>query len=131
MADQDDLRFIQHFRALAFGDDAQRDHVRAALSESPGRAAGRVTLWALDRSAQLLRRFGRRQLEKSTAPVPTSQELKLVEVLRALRDYDRFAAANAALWLVPQREVAGLLDRLAPLTSYYPALETGRRAAQA
>lgn len=132
MLNQDDLLFLHHFRAITSGNADDRRASKDALAQEPGRAAGRVACWSLERSAEFLRRFGRRPLNTTMHLVPSASETRLVDVIRALKGHDRAKASCAALWLVPERHVAGLLDRLAPLVVFYPAEDVAeRRAAQA
>ncbi|MEM9286050.1 MAG: hypothetical protein AAGA39_09215 [Pseudomonadota bacterium] len=133
MLTQDDLLFLHHFRALTSSHEAERQASKDALAFEPGRAAGRVASWSLERSGEFLRRFGRRPLVLSARIVPSALETRLVEVVRALKAHDRSRAAQAALWLVPERHVAGLLDRLAPLIIFYPSdvVAAERQAANA
>ncbi|MEO1657303.1 MAG: hypothetical protein AAFR65_06240 [Pseudomonadota bacterium] len=133
MLNQDDLLFLHHFRAVTSGDAFNREATKDALALEPGRAAGRVACWSLERSAEFLRRFGRRPLDRKNRMVPSSLEQRLVEVVRALKTHDRSRASQAALWLVPERHVAGLLDRLAPLIVFYPSevVAAERQAANA
>ncbi|MEO1041390.1 MAG: hypothetical protein AAFX52_03790 [Pseudomonadota bacterium] len=132
MLNQDDLLLLHHFRATVSRREIDRRASKDALAQEPGRAAGRVACWSLERSADFLRRFGRRPLNNEVSLAPSALEVRLVDVVRALKGHDRAKASRAALWLVPERHVAGLLDRLAPLVVFYPAEELAeRRAAHA
>ncbi|MFC3301753.1 hypothetical protein [Parvularcula lutaonensis] len=131
MTDQDDLLFLSHLRAHGCDCALRRERSKEALAAEPGRAAGRVAGWALGRTLDHLQRFGRRGWSVSDSIVPTAQEHRLIQVIRALAAYDYEGAKQAALWLVPEREVAALLDRAAPLTVFYAPRGEGRRAAQA
>lgn len=131
MADQDDLLLLHHLRAHASGECCRMNASKEALTEEPGRAAGRVASWSIDRTLAVIQRSGRRGFGMSDSLVPTPQEKRLLDVVRSLADYDRESAAEAALWLVPKREVPSLLDRLAPLTLFYARAEDDHRAAQA
>lgn len=128
MPDQDDLLLIHHLRAHQEGGDA-RELSREALANEPGRAAGRVMSWSLDRVTACLDRHARRVDCCQRSLVPSTAERRLTQVVRALARRDRMGAEETALWLVPKREVQGFLDRLAPLVEFYAAAAPGRRRA--
>lgn len=131
MVTQDDLLLLSHLRAHACGGECC-DKSRRALSENPGRAAGRVLSWSLLRVAAHAERFGRRGWRCGEGMVPTAQEARVLAMVRALAVGDDKAAEAAALWLVPRREVATLLDRATPLAGFYAREEVeARRAASA
>lgn len=130
MAEQDDLLLLHHLRSHACGGDCLA-RSRQSLSEDPGRAAGRVMSWALTRVAAHVERFGRRGWRCGDGFMPTPQESRVLAMVRALGCGDRKRAAQAAEWLVPGAEVSTLLERAAPLTSFYASERPGLRAAQA
>ncbi len=121
MLNQDDLLFLHHFRAFVSNDAAEREASQDALAFEPGRAAGKVAGWSLERTTDYLRRFGRRPLSQEGQMVPSTFETRVIEVVRALKAHDRVRAGRAALWLVPERHVTTLLDRIAPLIVFYPS----------
>ncbi|NNU15499.1 hypothetical protein HK107_04085 [Parvularcula sp. ZS-1/3] len=130
MIEQDDLLLLSHLRTHAVGNDEMRARSCDALAEDPGRAAGRVLGWALQRTLEHLRRHGRRGWRMDQGVVPSPQETRLLSMIRAIADRREDEARQAALWLVPEREVQTLLDRAAPLLGFYaPAIPERRRAA--
>ncbi|MEM9840324.1 MAG: hypothetical protein AAF830_14365 [Pseudomonadota bacterium] len=130
MVTQDDLLLLNHLRAHACGGKCF-DQSRQALSQEPGRAAGRVLSWSLGRVAAHVKRFGRKGWRCGKGMVPTGQETRVLGMVRALAAFDQPAAEAAALWLVPRGEVATLLERAMPLTAFYTADDAARRAATA
>ncbi|MCQ8186151.1 hypothetical protein [Parvularcula maris] len=132
MMDQDDLLLLWHLRDHAASNDGAGDRSSEKLAQNPGRAAGQVMNWALSRTAAHLTRFARRGWRFEMGMVPSAQEKRLLETVRALAEGDDAAAREAATWLVPKGEVSALLGRAAPLVSFYPSYrEAGRRAARA
>ncbi|MEM1380399.1 MAG: hypothetical protein AAGH41_07235 [Pseudomonadota bacterium] len=127
---QDDLLLLHHLRAHACGGTCL-EASKKSLSQDPGRAAGRVLSWSLGRVASHLAKFGRRSWRCGDGLVPTPQEARTLVMIRSLAQYNRQAAENAALWLVSRKEVTTLLERAAPLTAFYSASPSDRRAAQA
>ena len=92
------------------------------LSESdlqarlPGRARGRVLLWAVGRAAAEVADFGRRPLRVGAGArsAPTPDERTLLNIADALSSGDRANARRAAEWLVPEWRVDSLLRALEP-----------------
>ena len=92
------------------------------LSESelharlPGRARGRVLLWAVGRAAAEVAHFGRRPLRVGAGArsAPTPDERTVLNVADALAVGDREAARRAAEWLLPEWRVDSLLRALEP-----------------
>jgi len=131
MADQDDLLLLHHLRAHASGCRLRMKHSHEALAEDPGRAAARITSWALGRSVAQIQRHARRGWRFGQNLAPNAQEARFLEMVRALSVGDHVAAEQAALWLVPSRDVDVLLDRAAPLAGFYAVPLAPRRAAHA
>ena len=92
------------------------------LSESelharlPGRARGRVLLWAVGRAAAEVAHFGRRPLRVGAGArsAPTPDERAVLNIADALAVGDREAARRAAEWLLPEWRVDSLLRALEP-----------------
>ena len=92
------------------------------LSESelqarlPGRARGRVLLWAVGRAAAEVANFGRRPLRVGAGArsEATPDEQAILNIADALASGDRDAARRAAEWLVPEWRVESLLRALEP-----------------
>lgn len=84
----------------------------------PGRgSAAKVGRWALERAADILMRWGRRQL-RIAAPASkqmTPHERSLHLIVNALAHDDSDAARNHANWLVYPAGVAPLLRALQPV----------------
>jgi len=114
MVNQDDLLLLHHIRAHAC-QGACLERSKRSLSADPGRAAGRVLSWSLTRLVAHVERHGRLGWRCGEGLVPTAQEIRLVMMVRALAEYDRPSAEQAAMWLVPRREVSKLIERAAPL----------------
>jgi hypothetical protein len=133
MMDQDDLLLLWHLRSHAASNDEAGERSAAKLAQNPGRAAGQVLNWALSRTAAHLCRFGRRGWRFEAGIVPSGQERRLLETIRALAEGDPQGAEEAATWLVCKNEVPALLSRAAPLAAFYPsrAAPARRRAARA
>ena len=89
------------------------DELRARL---PGRARGRVLMWAVGRAAAEVANFGRRPLRVGAGArsEATPDERVLLNVADALARGDREAARGAAEWLVPEWRVDSLLRALDP-----------------
>lgn len=129
MIDQDDLLLLKHLRAHAIGNDEQRATSKDALALEPGRAAGRVAAWALERTVSHLQRFARRGWSLRRDLVPGAQEVRLAAMIRAIAERRLDDAREAALWLVPGQHAAALIDRASPLTMFYAGRTVERRAA--
>ena len=77
----------------------------------PGRARGKVVLWAMERLLAVLDASARRGLVFGESPrsVPTADERALLRLLDAVARRDGPEAHRAALWLVPEARVDALL----------------------
>ncbi|NRA29952.1 MAG: hypothetical protein HRU11_06780 [Parvularculaceae bacterium] len=130
MVTQDDLLLLHHVRSHACGGNCLARSIES-LSVEPGRAAGKVLSWSLSRVVAHVERFGRRGWRCGDGVVPTAQEVRLLSMVKALAAYDRAGAEQAAMWLVPRREIAKLIERATPLAAFYEAARPDRQAAQA
>ena len=114
---------IDHFRAHWTGEDDAERSARALMS-SPGRAAGKVAYWALERTAMLLKRYSRRPLMVNAVGATdiTANELSVLALIEAMAAGDVAAARRHATWLVTPQATDRLLDRLQPVADLYPEL---------
>lgn len=129
MLNQDDLLLLHHLRAAFSGDQARIGQSKEALTQEPGRAAGQVACWALSRTTDHLKRFGRRGWAMEQGIVPNAQEVRLLQMIRAIKAYDKASARQAAEWLVASEQVDTLIDRASPLMAFYGASPVERRTA--
>ena len=108
---QDDLRFLTLFRAAWVG-GAEQDAAEASLRAAPGRAAGRVASWSLDRAAGTLRRGARRRLVIGEGLAPSADERCLLAAARQVACGDA-RAPETLRWLARGPFAGEVAERLA------------------
>jgi hypothetical protein len=121
---------IQALRANRAGDDRARDAVRERLYENPGRAAGRVADWAVERTCAHLALNSRRPLRVGQIDdiAMAADERHILDILDTLRGGDTALASRKAEWLVTRDAVSMLLERMHPMVTTLPTHEPRAQA---
>ncbi|MEM7492528.1 MAG: hypothetical protein AAF296_04055 [Pseudomonadota bacterium] len=102
-------------RARAFGFEAGERDALEALWENPGRAAGKVTAWSLERSLICLQRHMRRPIFQVPGDHETSRlEDAFLELVDSLGHGHTDEARRRAAFLIKPQGVETFLSALTP-----------------
>lgn len=115
-----DTLIIKAVRAAWHRDAEQWKRLQHSFAEHPGRAAGRVACWAIERCVEILRIHGRRELAigRFDEPNVTADETPhLVDIVCLLQRGDGDRARQRARWLVRAVAANRLVERIEPLAS--------------
>ena len=106
---------LNYARARAFGFEAGERDALEALWESPGRAAGKVTAWSLDRALICLQRHMRRPIFQVPGDHETSRlEEAFLELIDSLGHGRTEEARGRATFLIKPQGVEPFLSALMP-----------------
>ncbi|MEO1641999.1 MAG: hypothetical protein AAFR74_01590 [Pseudomonadota bacterium] len=106
---------LEYARARSFGFETNEREAVEALWECPGRAAGKVTTWSLQRALTCLQRYARRPIfqtpnEQEASPLETAF-LQLLQCLGAGRTDE---ARRRATFLLKPDGIDSFLSALTP-----------------
>ena len=121
MADANGLHTltIKAVRAAWHRDAEQWRCLQQSFTEHPGRAAGRVACWAIERCVEILRVYARRELAIGRCEEPnlSFDEAHLVDIVCLLQRGDGDHARLRARWLVRAVAANRLVERIEPLAA--------------